>query len=183
MKCFVWSIALYSAETWTLRRNEQKRLEEFEMWMWWRMERVKWTENKNAVVLERVGEGRIMLELIKKRKRNWLGHWLRWNCLLKDALEVMVNWKKIWGRRRYEILIENIMINGLYEDTKRKAEKRVERTMLSLKWKTCCWAEHYDWLIFIFVGRDRFWTRVNKNNCNEKNSSKVLYEIQMLSHK
>ena len=32
---------------------------------------------KNAVVLERVGEGRIMLELIRKRKRNWLGHWLR----------------------------------------------------------------------------------------------------------
>ena len=29
---------------------------------------------KNAVVLERVGEGRIMLELIRKRKRNWLGH-------------------------------------------------------------------------------------------------------------
>ena len=42
---------------------------------------------KNAVVLDRMGEGRIMLELIKKRKSNWLGHWLRWNCLLKDALE------------------------------------------------------------------------------------------------
>ena len=27
------------------------------------------------------------LELIKKRKRNWLGHWLRRNCLMKDALE------------------------------------------------------------------------------------------------
>ena len=24
MKCFVWSVALYAAETWTLRRNEQK---------------------------------------------------------------------------------------------------------------------------------------------------------------
>ena len=34
-----------------------------------------------------VNEGRIMLELIRKRKRNWLGHWLRRNCLLKDALE------------------------------------------------------------------------------------------------
>ena len=35
------------------------------------MERVKWTDQiKNAVVLERVGEGRIMLELIRKRKRN-----------------------------------------------------------------------------------------------------------------
>ena len=65
------------------------------------MSRVKWTDKiKNAVVLERVGEGRIMLELI--RKRNWLGHWLRRNSLLKDALEGMVNGKKVRGRRRYE---------------------------------------------------------------------------------
>ena len=42
---------------------------------------------KDAVVLERVGEGRIMLELKKMRKINWLGHWLRRNSLLKDALE------------------------------------------------------------------------------------------------
>ena len=81
-------------QTWTLRRNEQKRLEAFEMLIWRRMERVNWTDNiKNAIVLERVGEGRIMVELMK-RKRNWLGHWLGRNFLLKDALEGMVN-----GRR------------------------------------------------------------------------------------
>ena len=76
VKCFVWSVALYyGAKTWTLRWNEQKRLEAFEMWVWRRMERVIWTDKiKNAVVPERVGEGRKMLELIKKRKRNWLGH-------------------------------------------------------------------------------------------------------------
>ena len=84
---------------------------------------------KNAVLLERVGEGVIML--IRKRKRNWLGHWRRRNCLLKDALEGMVNGKKVQSRR-YE-MIDNIMINGLYEDTKRKAEKRVEWRMLSLQ--------------------------------------------------
>ena len=28
--------------------------------------------NKNAVMLEILGEGRIMLGLIRKRKRNWL---------------------------------------------------------------------------------------------------------------
>ena len=50
MKCFVWSVALYGAETRTLRRNEQKRLEAFEMWIW---EGVKWRDKiKNAVVLE-----------------------------------------------------------------------------------------------------------------------------------
>ena len=88
---------MYGAETWTLRRNEQKRLETFEMWVWRGMEHVKWTYKiKNAVVLKRIGEGRIpvILELIKKKKRNWLGHWLRRNCLLKDALEGMVNGKK-----------------------------------------------------------------------------------------
>ena len=87
---------------------------------------------KNAVVLERVGEERIMLELIRKRKRNWLGHWLRRNCLLKNALKGMVNEKKVRGRRKYRMM-DNIMINGLCEDTKRKAEKREEWRMLSLQ--------------------------------------------------
>ena len=50
--------------------------------------------------------------------------------MLKDALEGMVNGKKVRGRR-YQ-MIDNIMIYGLYEDTKRKAEKRVEWRMLSL---------------------------------------------------
>ena len=45
VKCFAWSVALYGAKTWTLRRNEQKRLEAFEMWIWRRMESVKWTAN------------------------------------------------------------------------------------------------------------------------------------------
>ena len=44
---------------------------------------------KNVVVLGRVKDGRIMLELIKNRKRNWLGHWLR-KSLLKVALDGMV---------------------------------------------------------------------------------------------
>ena len=60
------------------------------------------TQNKKY----RVGEGRIILKLIKK----WRGHWLKRNCLLKDALEGMVNGKKVHGRRRYQ-MIDNIMIN------------------------------------------------------------------------
>ncbi|KAJ4433638.1 hypothetical protein ANN_15948 [Periplaneta americana] len=32
LKCFVWSVALYGAETWTLRRNEEKRMEAFEIY-------------------------------------------------------------------------------------------------------------------------------------------------------
>ena len=50
------------------------------------MERIKWTDKiKNLVLLERVEERRIMLELIKKRKINWVGHWLRRNCVLEGC--------------------------------------------------------------------------------------------------
>ena len=58
-----------------------------------------------------------------------------------DALEGMVNGKKVRSRRRYQMI--DIMMNGLYEDTKRKVEKRVEWRMLSLQLKSCPWAEHY----------------------------------------
>ena len=88
-------------------------------------------QNKYAVVLERVGEGRIVLELIKKRERNWLGHWLRRNCLQKHALEGMLKGKKVHDRRRYQMTY--IMIKRLYADTKRKAEMRVEWRKLSLQ--------------------------------------------------
>ena len=32
VKCYIWSIALYGAETWTLWVADQKHLESFEMW-------------------------------------------------------------------------------------------------------------------------------------------------------
>jgi len=32
VKCYVWSVPLYGAETWTLRAVDQKHLESFEMW-------------------------------------------------------------------------------------------------------------------------------------------------------
>ena len=41
LKCFVWSVGLYGAETLILQRNDQKLLEAFEIWIWRRMGRVK----------------------------------------------------------------------------------------------------------------------------------------------
>ncbi|KAJ4430748.1 hypothetical protein ANN_19339 [Periplaneta americana] len=32
VKCFVWSVAFYGTETWTLRQSEEKRIKAFEMW-------------------------------------------------------------------------------------------------------------------------------------------------------
>jgi len=34
VKCYIWSIALYGTETWTLRRVDKKCLESVKMWCW-----------------------------------------------------------------------------------------------------------------------------------------------------
>jgi hypothetical protein len=84
VKCYIWSIALYGAETWTLRKVDQKYLESFEMWCWRRMEKIIWTDRvRNEEILHRVKE-RNILHKIKRRKANWIGHSLRRNCLLKQ---------------------------------------------------------------------------------------------------
>jgi len=52
VKCYIWSIALYGAETWTLRAVDKKHPESFEMWCWRRMEKISWTDHvRNEVLL------------------------------------------------------------------------------------------------------------------------------------
>ena len=52
MKCYIWSVALYGAETWTLRGADQKYLESFEMWCRRRMEKISWNDHvRNEEVL------------------------------------------------------------------------------------------------------------------------------------
>jgi hypothetical protein len=70
VKCYIWSIALYSAETWTLQAVDQKHLESFEMWCWRRMEKISWTDHVRNEVLFRVKEQRNILHKIRKRKAN-----------------------------------------------------------------------------------------------------------------
>ena len=52
------------------------------------MEKVKWLEKVTNEVLERIREKRkLLLNNILCRKVNWIGHILRRNCLLHDAIE------------------------------------------------------------------------------------------------
>ena len=71
VKCYIWSIALYGAETWTLRSVDQKHMEHFEIWCWRRMEKISWTDHvRNEEVLLRVKEQRNILHEISKWKAN-----------------------------------------------------------------------------------------------------------------
>ena len=101
MKFYIWSIASYGAETWTIRTVNRKHLESFEMWCWRRMEKIRWTDHvRNEEVLLRVKEQRNIIHEISKRKAKWIGHRLRRNCLLQRVIEGKIKRRiEVTGRR------------------------------------------------------------------------------------
>ena len=87
VRCYVWSIALYGSEIWTLRKLERNYSESFQLWRWRRLEKIKWSEKvTKEQFLERIGEKRTLLNNNLRKKANWIGHILRRNCL-HDAIE------------------------------------------------------------------------------------------------
>ena len=146
VKCLVWPVALYGCETWTLRKVERDKLEALEMWIWRRMEGVSWEDKKsNEQVLHDVEEERSMWETIVKRKKNWIGHVLRGDGMMKHMIEggikgkIVRKGKREIGKPRQGMLYE-LMEEGSYEQMKRKAEDRE----VWRKWipKTCLRAEN-----------------------------------------
>jgi hypothetical protein len=125
-----WSIALYGAETWTLRAVDQKRLESFEMWCWRRMEKISWTDHvRNEDVLLRVTEQRNILHEIHKRKANWIGHIFRKSFLLQQVTEGKIQGGiEVTGRqgRRYRRLLDDLKEGRGYSHLK---EEALDRTM------------------------------------------------------
>jgi len=81
VKAFVWSIALYGSETWTLQKSDIKRIEgfEIEIWIWRRMLKVSWSEHKkNDEVLRTVETRRELMDALRTRQKRWLGRVTSW---------------------------------------------------------------------------------------------------------
>ena len=130
VKCYIWSMVLYGAETWTLWAADLKYLESFEMWCWRRMEKISWTDHvRNEDMLLRVNEQRNILHEIRNRKANWMGHILRRNFLLKQVIEGKIKGKmevtRRRGRRRKKLL-DDLKDRRGYSHLK---EEALDRTM------------------------------------------------------
>jgi len=91
VKCYIWGIALYDAETRTFLKVDQKYLECSEMWCWRRVEKISMANHvKNEEALQRVKGRGISYIQYKGRKANWIYQILRRKCLLKYVNEVYI---------------------------------------------------------------------------------------------
>ena len=84
---------------------------------------------RNEDVLLRVNEHRNILQEIRKRKANWIGHILRRNCLLKQVIEGKIKGEmevKIRRGRRRKKLLDDLKDRRGYSHLK---EEALDRTM------------------------------------------------------
>ena len=123
-KSLVWSVLLYGSEAWTLKKDDIRRLESFEMWVWRRMEKISWTERvRNEEVLRRVGEERTLINTIWRRKARWTGHVIRSEGLLRTVIEGRAEGKRPRGRKRM-MMLDDIKQGQTYHAMKRAALNR-----------------------------------------------------------
>jgi len=90
MKALVWPVATYGCESWKFRKNEETRLDAFEMKELRKILWVLWTAKKtNDWVLNKAGVKRELLDTVKTRKLAYYGHTMRkqGSCLEKEIMQ------------------------------------------------------------------------------------------------
>lgn len=118
VKCYVWPVLLYGSETWSMKTKSMNRLEAVEMWTLRRMLRIPWTDRvTNAEVLERAEVDRELLNIVKKRKAEYLGHFLRGEKyeLLRLILNGRIDGKRGRGRKKLSWLRNLRQWSGIYD--------------------------------------------------------------------
>jgi len=84
------AVAIYACESWTRRKNEEARLDAFEIKGLRKILRVSWTAKKtNEWVLNKAGVKRELLNAVKVRKLAYYGHTMRkqGSCLEKEIMQ------------------------------------------------------------------------------------------------
>src|SRR6266536_2557288 len=96
------------------------------MWVWRRILKISWTKHKtNEEVLNIVKEKRKLMETIRRRQKNWIGHILCRDSLL-DCSGGKNTGKQVSGRPRITMLDWMKDKDRGYKEVKEKLQNRNE---------------------------------------------------------
>ena len=98
----VFCIATYSCETWTIKMDDRKRINAFELWCWRRLLRIPWTVRRtNQSVLNAVKNPIPLETKMTRAKLQYYGHCIRKDgSLEKDLLLGLTQGGRRRGRPR-----------------------------------------------------------------------------------
>ena len=97
VKAMVFPVVMYECESWTTKKAERRRIDDFELWCWRRLLRVPWTARRSdQSILKEISPGCSLEGLMLKLKFQCFGHLMQ----RTDSLEKTLMLGKIEGRRR-----------------------------------------------------------------------------------
>ena len=97
VKAMVFPVVMYGCESWTVKKAECWRNDNFELWCWRRLLRVPWTARRsNQAILKEINPGCSLEGLMLKLKLQYFGHLMR----RADSFKKTLMLGKIEGRRR-----------------------------------------------------------------------------------
>ena len=98
VKAMVFPVVMYGCESWTIKKAERWRIDDFQLWCWRRLLRVSWTARiSNQSILKEISPGCSLEGLLLKMKLQYFGHLMQ----RADSFEKTLTLGKIEsGRRR-----------------------------------------------------------------------------------
>ena len=75
VKAMVFPLVMYGCGSWTIKKADHRRIDDFELWCWRRLLRVPWTARRsNQSILKEVSHGCSLEGLMLKLKLQYFGH-------------------------------------------------------------------------------------------------------------
>ena len=97
VKAMIFTVVMYGCESWTIKKAECRKIDNFELWCWRRLLRVPWTARRSHLsILKKINPEYSLEGLMLKLKFQYFGY-LTWRT---DSLEKTLMLGRIEGRRR-----------------------------------------------------------------------------------
>ena len=97
VKAMVFPVVMYGCESWTIKKAEHQRIDDFKLWCWRKLLGVPWTAKRlNQSILKEICPEYSLDGLMLKLKLQYFGHLMG----RTDSLEKTLMLGKIEGRRR-----------------------------------------------------------------------------------
>ena len=78
VKAMVFPVVMYGCESWTVKKAERQRPNDFELWCWRRLLKVPWTPwRSNQSILKEISPGISLEGMMLKLKFQYFGHLMR----------------------------------------------------------------------------------------------------------
>ena len=77
VKAMVSPVVKHGCESWTAKKAEHQKIDDFELWCWRSLLRVPWTTRSNQSILKEISPGCSLEGLMLKLKLQYFGHLMR----------------------------------------------------------------------------------------------------------